>query len=56
MYIVARFYAMNNLELLPVDSGKKMAELFAKVELFGTYMECFALPPYEEHFTAAEVE
>ena len=56
MYIVARFYAMNNLELLPVDSGKKMAELFARVELFETYMECFALPPYEEHFTAAEVE
>lgn len=47
---------MNNLELLPVDSGKKMAELFARVELFETYMECFALPPYEEHFTAAEVE
>ena len=56
IYIVARFYAMNNLELLPVDSGKKMAELFAKVELFETYMECFALPPYEEQFTADEVQ
>ncbi len=47
---------MNNLEILTVNSGREMAELFAKIELFETYTECFALPPYEEQFTAAEVE
>lgn len=47
---------MNNLEILTVNSGREMAELFAKIELFETYTECFALPPYEKQFTAAEVE
>lgn len=47
---------MNNLELITVDTGEKMAELFAKVELYEIYMECFAQPPYEESFTAAETQ
>ena len=47
---------MNNLELITVETGEKMAELFAKVELYEIYMECFAQPPYEEVFTADEVQ
>ncbi len=46
---------MNNLELLPINTGKKMADLFDEIELYETYMECFAQPPYEEYFTADEV-
>lgn len=46
---------MNNLELLTVDSGQQMAELFSKIEFFEIYLECFAQPPYEEYFTAEEV-
>lgn len=47
---------MNNLEFITVDKASKMAELFAKVQLFEVYRECFSEPPYEEYFTAAEVE
>ncbi len=47
---------MNNLELLTVDSGQEMADLFAKIELYEIYLECFAQPPYEEYFTAADVQ
>jgi len=47
---------MSNLELLTVDTEKKMAELFNKIELYEIYMECFAQPPYEEYFTADEVK
>lgn len=46
---------MNNLELLTVDSGQQMAELFSRIEFFEIYLECFAQPPYEEYFTAEEV-
>lgn len=46
---------MNNLELITVDSGKKMVDLFAKIELYEVYLECFAQPPYEEVFSAAKV-
>ena len=46
---------MNNLELLTVDSGQQMAELFTKIEFFEIYTECFAQPLYEEYFTAEEV-
>ncbi|SDO98683.1 hypothetical protein [Selenomonas ruminantium] len=46
---------MNNLELLTIDSGQRMAELFSKIELYEIYLECFAQPPYEEYFTADEV-
>ena len=47
---------MNNLELLTVNSGKEMVDLFTKIDFYETYLECFALPPYEEYFTADEVE
>lgn len=47
---------MNNLELITVNTGQEMADLFAKVELYEIYMECFAQPPYEEYFTAAETQ
>lgn len=46
---------MNNLELIAVDSSQQMAELFERIELYETYLECFAQPPYEESFTAGEV-
>lgn len=46
---------MNNLELRTVDSEQEMVDLFAKIELYEVYMECFAQPPYEEFFSASEV-
>ena len=46
---------MNNLELITVDSEKEMVDLFAKIELYEVYLECFAQPPYEEVFSATEV-
>ena len=47
---------INNLEFITVDNPVSMAELFAKTQLFETYLECFSEPPYEEYFTAEEVE
>lgn len=46
---------MNNLELLTIDSGQRMAALFTEIELYEIYLECFSQPPYEEYFTADEV-